>query len=1106
MYNKSNYDHIFYRMKKNAPKSKILFYLVTVLKVYPLFLLSHSAGYMNPKREFYSIHSYYKYFTLSYYFGTMSSDTVLDITIALFIINIIIIIMFIIYLNMSKKVQEIDQNYSDVSSLGVIFFIFSSCAFFKYIVLFQFFNEINFLPVICLGKISDASIKENSIFSDSYKNTVDGLCSGQNKYLFFSFSLLNILIDIIANWTLTSRFFDLNVLSDYFWNFPSKYILSFEFLESFSQCFFTIFLFYDNKIFLTSFSIYVGAIFLLNIFEKFKTNYFCSHKNYNLMVVRDFVAHLSYFATTIILLFSSIKDEIPNDLSLVILLIVEIVISILIHKIQHRNDLDLVKKLIVHPLQNLRESNIYHILTFSLREFVKFNDVDQKFDDDCLDIFLYSYIDHLKTCNDSNCPCKSNLKKGGGHKSFSATKTAGHTSLILSLGIKKDSEEDYILNTFFNALSTNINASIVKLGKGTNVNLEGKESDRQKQIFQLRVKLIEVVKKLFSYKFENLLKHINSNNSFSDESKDFIRLNFYSFSILCNNAFYKTQFYFYEYMNELIRRKRMLDELSNNNNKKKEKKYALGYKYFYIYYLYLRMFAIKKYNAFMTMNKMITKKENMKLDFTKILSLCVKYYEIEDRLMENISNFQDFIQYFIQDKIKFDDLINIIRTFMTNFNGLRNYIVHYFKNDKINNLFICAKIILFYKVINFQIPDDIFGKLTSQITDLKDTKSKNEINSKFYMIINYINGDFIIKFLSHELLITLGYEEDDLKNKDFHILMPQKIQASHKHMMIGEIKTKNKTENNKQIYIITKSNHCILFELQYKFLLNLRGEITILAIFFPVDTSKETQNCFTCIDESGDILALNREFENYFFLNMHIVNSVKIDTEKLIFQGKTQRMRNFFKDNANLEFKEQFNYEIYLNNIFGEEFETLKENNDKDYHRNYKKYEYFKKAFKKGNYMANYIEIKIKKRILEKQVLYFIYFSIKVNLNRIGNYLLGGTNTILIDSINNAMKEMVKMTILKNDIMMNTYSHSNEQNKSDIQISDDEKDELIGKESMNAESSIELIAEESEMNKKELFNSESNKKFNLFSKNHFIVLLIISISFLILISIILTGI
>jgi hypothetical protein len=269
----------------------------------------------------------------------------------------------------------------------------------------------------------------------------------------------------------------------------------------------------------------------------------------------------------------AIKDENPNDLSLVILLILEIVISIIIHKIQHKDDSDLVKQLIVEPVSNLNESNIYKVLTFSLRVFVKFNDVNEKFDDESLDIFLYSYIDHLKSCDDSHCPCKKNLKKKVEHNTNTATKTGfGHTSLLLSLGMKKDPDEDYILNTFFNVLSSNLNTSMVKLTKGTNVNLEGKDSERQKTIYQLRVKLIEVVKKLFSHKFENLIKYINTNNSFSESTKDFIRLNFYSFSILCNNAFYKTQFYYYEYINEMLRKKRMMDELSSAINKT-DKKY-----------------------------------------------------------------------------------------------------------------------------------------------------------------------------------------------------------------------------------------------------------------------------------------------------------------------------------------------------------------------------------------------------------------------------------------------------------------------------------------------------------------------------------------------------
>ena len=266
MYSKSNYDHIFYRMKKTIPKSSILYVIIIVLKLYPLFFLSHSAGYMNPKKDYYAIHSYYKYFTLTYYLGTMPSSSIIAISTTILILNLLLICLFILYLTISKNVQQIDQNYGDISSLGILFYIFSNLAFFKYIILFQFFNEVNFFPIVCFGKISEGSIKVNNIFSESYKETLLGLCNGGNKILFYGISLLNIIIDLIFNWILTSRFFDLNILSNYVWNFTSKFILSFGFLESFSQIFFNIFLFFDNKTFLISFSSYVGLIFLLNLF------------------------------------------------------------------------------------------------------------------------------------------------------------------------------------------------------------------------------------------------------------------------------------------------------------------------------------------------------------------------------------------------------------------------------------------------------------------------------------------------------------------------------------------------------------------------------------------------------------------------------------------------------------------------------------------------------------------------------------------------------------------------------------------------------------------------------------------------------------------------
>ena len=161
---------------------------------------------------------------------------------------------------------------------------------------------------------------------------------------------------------------------------------------------------------------------------------------------------------------------------------------------------------------------------------------------------------------------------------------------------------------------------------------------------------------------------------------------------------------------------------------------------------------------------------------------------------------------------------------MKNFKGMTNYIVHYFKNDKINNLFICSKIILFFKVVNFQIPDEIYNKLTSQIHDLKDARSGNELDSNYYMILNYINGEFIIKYLSHELLIILEYDEKDLKNKDFHVLMPPKIQKAHKQRMITEIKGKNTSKEFFLIqiqviafYLISNINSFLIYEEKLQF-------------------------------------------------------------------------------------------------------------------------------------------------------------------------------------------------------------------------------------------------------------------------------------------------
>ena len=142
-----------------------------------------------------------------------------------------------------------------------------------------------------------------------------------------------------------------------------------------------------------------------------------------------------------------------------------------------------------------------------------------------------------------------------------------------------------------------------------------------------------------------------------------------------------------------------------------------------------------------------------------------------------------------------------------------------------------------------------------------------------------------------------------------------------------------------------------------------------------------------------------------------------------------------------------------------------------------------------------------------KQYLYFVNFSARVDLNKAFGYISGLTNNqLLIDTINNSMKEMAKMTILKNDIM-NSYNKSKNKKKESSDnkgILNEEEEDLIEEDNIGTESSLEIITSDSGPNKKELFNVSSKSGFNIFSKNQFIVLLIVSIAILILLSLFLT--
>ena len=1077
MYNKDNFDHIFYRIKKSIPSSYNLYLLIAILKVYPLLLLTHTGGYTNPPEKFIKIHTYFRYFSITFYLNnSLSGSNILLVIGIILIINLILILLLVYYLSISKSVKKIDENYGDISSLGYTFNIFSHFVFFKYIVLFQFFNEINLFPLVCLNNVIDYdSITNNKIFgSKNIKNTVDHLCGG-NKISFIGISVINLLIDVGFYWLLTSRFFDFNVLSDYNWNFYPNFIFSFEFMESFSQCFYILFLFYKNKTFQLSLDIFVLVIFALNIYQMIAKNLFYTANTEKFINIAKFSRIISYLSAGFIAIFTFGSNSYPNDINIIVLVIIECLISLAFIIFSHSWDDDYIKNILVNPLQNLNDKNIYQTLIFLIKEFNSFQDINQKFDDNNLDLFLNNYVNHLKICEDMHCPCKNYVKKVTG---ASNTIKSGYTTVINFTHMKKDQQEEYILNKFFNVLAANINTTIKYTN---NVNLNNiKDSQRQKLIYQLRMKLITAVKKLISYKLEKLTYQIENtlSQNFSKTTKDFIRINFYSVNILCNHAYYKTQFLYFEFLSDFF--------------KKNERIYHFNL----IYYLYLKMFSINEYNTHMSQNRSVKKEHTgngIHLDFRTVLSLCVKYYEIEDKLIQTAINYNDFILYFTRDKIFFNELLKIMRKFKSNYKGVTRYISHYFKNDKINNLFVCTKLILFFKILHFDIPETLHNKLIIQIHDTDDNnKTHSYIDSNYYMIINYLNGDFVIKFISHELLIVLEYSEEELKEKDFHILMPDKLRRLHKHMIINEVKGKNSTSGAKEIFFVAKKQNCVLFDIQYKFLLNLRGEITILTVVNLKKPNKDFRMCFCCLEDHGDVLAMNKEYEDYFILSMKLLEYVKIDTEKLILQNMGERIRNFFKDEENTDFQEQFDYELFLQSLFDEEFEVLKEKNELLYRRKYARWEVLKEMNRKGRYYTRYIELNIKQRVLGKKKIYFLKYSVKITLS-LRSIEPHSTTLSLIHAVKISKREMAKLSFYKGEEI---YESKTEKGQPEIPLNESHDDLFESQSQISS-----AVSQLKERNSVRLFKQKKNT-FQFLPKSKNILILMISIGIISVVNVI----
>jgi hypothetical protein len=1074
-YNYEHIDHIFYRMRETIPRSNKFYYVIIILKILPLFLLIHTAGYTYAKGS--TTISFYKYLSMSFYVqNSLGMENALELVIGLFLFNLLMIIIMIYYIKISGKIQKIDENYGK-NSLSYNFSVFSTCLFFKFVLFSQFFYEINSLPVVCLkDSVNFDKIAQYEILPNFTKASLDTLCSGVNLYVFIILSCLNMFIDIGSYYIINSRFFDFNILSTHFWNFYPNLMFTPLFLESLAQIFFIVLLNFSCESFIIGISVYYYLLLLVYMIRFFKRINFYTVETLYVTVIMEVFSILCIIAHLIVISFYYGFNEGPDDINLIFMLFLEFILAFLKYYFFHKNDASYVSNILINPLSQLNEKNIYYVLTYLCTQFRLFSDINTRFNDKTLELFLYDYIVHLKKCDNPACVCKDYLKKAEQLTCTNTLKLAlttvfnfTQTGAVMPVGAVK---EEYILNKFFNVLSNNLNSTIKHTN---NINfLQIKDDQKQKIIYTLRIRLINAVRKLIFYRLQNLLAGLDTaySNNFKLLTKTFIRINIYSLEIVCNRTYYKTLFLFHEYLSEQFLRVGKM------------------YRWEYIYYFYLKHHGIKEYNAYITYLKS-TKKE-VTIDFRSILATCLRFYDIEEKLLDAVKIYLDFIVYFERISIDFNKFFNKIKNFKAAYKQLTQYIRFFFKNDKINNLFICSKIILFFKILQFEIPEGLHNKLIVQTHEVDDQNAREYIDSNYFIISSYVEGDFKIKFISHELLVMLEYAEEDLKDKDFHILFPEKMREIHKHLVMSEIK--RRTPNNlamKEIFFVSKKKTSILFDLHYKVLLNLRGEITLLSIINLKKPKSDVKTSFVCVDDSGSILAVNKEFEEFLIISMKMLEYIKIDCEKIILQNYGNRIRSFFKEqeNRNSEFYEKFDYEHYLQSLFGEEFEPLKDRNETLYRKKSQKCEFLKEVIRKTRY-TRFIDFVVKMRVISNTKIYFIKYQVnsKFSAKSTEPY---NTTLSLINAVKISKREMAKLSFYRMEEIYEAKSEITDEKLNDSRDFLNESQSILS-------STASILKER---NSKKLFRSKKDR-FKILPKSRNILILTIFLAVFSIISII----
>ena len=388
--------------------------------------------------------------------------------------------------------------------------------------------------------------------------------------------------------------------------------------------------------------------------------------------------------------------------------------------------------------------------------------------------------------------------------------------------------------------------------------------------------------------------------------------------------------------------------------------------------------------------------ENSFPEMYKIYSKLTYKISIENNIISVMDNYINSLNQYKEKDCTLNECVEYMKVFRKSLNKMNIMLMNTYSKNPISSFHLCAKITLFYSFFYSEIPKNI------SICYKNIFEIECNLDSFSTLIINTYNNKnnwkFTIEYASDELCSKLGYCLYEIKGKEFNELFPESLKKCFEYIILEKIRFGSVQILLREIVLVNKEKYASLFDMIAIVIFTGDGLKLFMKVYpynFKQARSKSNkktkrknsqiynekkkekkknskEECFAFINKNGKVIAIGKEFEHYFCLNLNTLRKYKINLLKDIL--KIENVEG--KDTIRKNLAQIYEHIAELN------FSLMQNSSNEEFAKPYKEIKKFQKEILKNiqtNLICNFEDRELAKNDKKFKQYYFVCFNIEVD-------------------------------------------------------------------------------------------------------------------------------